>query len=222
MRIAVGAADPHRRRAVGAARRQDLDARGDRRRRARRRRGRRRDAGAPSGPERASLYAAALLAAPRCLRGQPRLWARRDRSGCSRVVWGADTFAFFGGRLIGGPRLWPRVSPGKTWSGAIVGDVRWRGVRRDRRASLPTPAACASRRCSGSASPPRSSARSAISPSSAIKRRFTVKDFEPPDPRPRRRSRSARRASSPRRFSPRWSAGRAAAATGSPPGLFHW
>jgi len=36
-------------------------------------------------------------------------------------VWGADTFAFFGGRLIGGPRLWRRVSPGKTWSGAIVG-----------------------------------------------------------------------------------------------------
>jgi len=23
--------------------------------------------------------------------------------------------------LIGGPRLWRRVSPGKTWSGAIVG-----------------------------------------------------------------------------------------------------
>ena len=37
------------------------------------------------------------------------------------VVWGADVAAYFGGRLIGGPRLWPSVSPGKTWSGAITG-----------------------------------------------------------------------------------------------------
>ena len=37
------------------------------------------------------------------------------------VVWGADIAAYFAGRLIGGPRLWPRVSPGKTWAGAIVG-----------------------------------------------------------------------------------------------------
>src|SRR5208283_1683631 len=37
------------------------------------------------------------------------------------VVWGADIAAYFAGRLIGGPRLWPTVSPGKTWSGAIVG-----------------------------------------------------------------------------------------------------
>jgi len=33
------------------------------------------------------------------------------------VVWGTDIFAYFGGRLIGGPKLWPRVSAGKTWSG---------------------------------------------------------------------------------------------------------
>jgi phosphatidate cytidylyltransferase len=37
------------------------------------------------------------------------------------VVWGADVAAYFAGRLIGGPRLWPSVSPGKTWAGAIVG-----------------------------------------------------------------------------------------------------
>lgn len=37
------------------------------------------------------------------------------------VVWGTDVFAYFGGRLIGGPKLWPRVSAGKTWSGTIVG-----------------------------------------------------------------------------------------------------
>jgi phosphatidate cytidylyltransferase len=37
------------------------------------------------------------------------------------LVWGTDIMAYFGGRLIGGPKLWPRVSPGKTWSGTLVG-----------------------------------------------------------------------------------------------------
>jgi len=37
------------------------------------------------------------------------------------VVWATDTGAFFIGRLVGGPKLWPRVSPGKTWSGAAGG-----------------------------------------------------------------------------------------------------
>ncbi|MFT4098123.1 MAG: CDP-archaeol synthase [Rhodoblastus sp.] len=37
------------------------------------------------------------------------------------VVWGTDVMAYFGGRLIGGPKLWPRVSAGKTWSGTLVG-----------------------------------------------------------------------------------------------------
>jgi len=37
------------------------------------------------------------------------------------VVWATDVFAYFAGRSIGGPKLWPRVSPKKTWSGAIGG-----------------------------------------------------------------------------------------------------
>ena len=37
------------------------------------------------------------------------------------VVWGTDTMAFFGGRAIGGPKLAPRLSPSKTWSGFAVG-----------------------------------------------------------------------------------------------------
>ena len=37
------------------------------------------------------------------------------------VVWTTDIAAFFFGRSIGGPKLWPRVSPGKTWSGFIGG-----------------------------------------------------------------------------------------------------
>ncbi len=37
------------------------------------------------------------------------------------VVWATDCFAYFGGRLIGGPKLWPRISPSKTWSGTLTG-----------------------------------------------------------------------------------------------------
>ncbi len=37
------------------------------------------------------------------------------------VVWSTDSVAYFTGRLIGGPKLMPRVSPKKTWSGAIGG-----------------------------------------------------------------------------------------------------
>lgn len=39
------------------------------------------------------------------------------------VAWATDTAAFFVGRKLGGPRLWRRVSPSKTWSGAIGGLV---------------------------------------------------------------------------------------------------
>ncbi len=39
------------------------------------------------------------------------------------VVWGTDTLAYFTGRSLGGPKLWPRISPKKTWSGAIGGLV---------------------------------------------------------------------------------------------------
>ena len=37
------------------------------------------------------------------------------------VVWASDIGSFFAGRALGGPRLWPRVSPNKTWAGAIGG-----------------------------------------------------------------------------------------------------
>lgn len=37
------------------------------------------------------------------------------------TVWGTDIFAYFGGRLIGGPKLWPQVSPSKTWAGTLCG-----------------------------------------------------------------------------------------------------
>jgi phosphatidate cytidylyltransferase len=37
------------------------------------------------------------------------------------IVWTTDIVAYFLGRMIGGPKLLPRVSPKKTWSGAISG-----------------------------------------------------------------------------------------------------
>jgi phosphatidate cytidylyltransferase len=37
------------------------------------------------------------------------------------VVWATDIGGYFAGRGIGGPKLWPRVSPNKTWAGAVGG-----------------------------------------------------------------------------------------------------
>jgi phosphatidate cytidylyltransferase len=39
------------------------------------------------------------------------------------VVWVTDIGGYFAGRNVGGPKLWPRVSPNKTWAGAIGGFV---------------------------------------------------------------------------------------------------
>lgn len=39
------------------------------------------------------------------------------------LVWATDILAYFVGRTIGGPKLAPKISPGKTWSGAIGGTI---------------------------------------------------------------------------------------------------
>jgi phosphatidate cytidylyltransferase len=39
------------------------------------------------------------------------------------IVWVTDSGGYFAGRGIGGPKLWPRVSPKKTWAGAAGGLV---------------------------------------------------------------------------------------------------
>ena len=65
-------------------------------------------------------YAGAMLLAPMFLRAD-------DTYGFAvivllfAVVWTTDVFGYFAGRIFGGPKLLPAVSPKKTWSGAIAG-----------------------------------------------------------------------------------------------------
>lgn len=39
------------------------------------------------------------------------------------IVWTTDVVGYFAGRAFGGPKLWPAISPKKTWSGAVCGTV---------------------------------------------------------------------------------------------------
>ncbi|MGL4235912.1 phosphatidate cytidylyltransferase [Tabrizicola sp.] len=41
------------------------------------------------------------------------------------VVVASDVLGYFAGRMLGGPKFWPAVSPKKTWSGTVVG---WLGA----------------------------------------------------------------------------------------------
>lgn len=51
----------------------------------------------------------------------------RDSFGTSWVVWlllvviATDVAGYFAGRIFGGPKFWPKVSPKKTWSGTVAG-----------------------------------------------------------------------------------------------------
>jgi phosphatidate cytidylyltransferase len=91
------------------------------------------------------------------------------------VVWGTDVFAYFGGRMIGGPKLWPRVSAGKTWSGTITGVVSGAAL------GLATVYAVAGPQLAGIAVFFVGLATAAVSQAgdlfeSSVKRRFDVKD----------------------------------------------
>lgn len=51
----------------------------------------------------------------------------RDDYGFTWILWlicvvvATDTFGYLVGRLVGGPKFWPKVSPKKTWSGTAGG-----------------------------------------------------------------------------------------------------
>ena len=65
-------------------------------------------------------YAAAIALVPIVARDRPDLGAP-SILWMFAVVWTTDVAAFFAGRAIGGPKLWPAVSPRKTWSGFVGG-----------------------------------------------------------------------------------------------------
>ncbi len=132
-----------------------------------------------------ALYAGALVVSVTLLRISPSfgfvavLWV-------FAVVWGADVAAYFAGRTIGGPRLWPSVSPGKTWSGAIVGALSGAclGLLLSAWTNCVMPLFWL-----GLATAIVSALGDLFE--SALKRRFGVKDFERPHSRPWRTDGSA-------------------------------
>ena len=69
-----------------------------------------------------ALYAGAMLAAPLVIRADAAL-GFIAMIFLFAVVWATDVAAYFAGRLVGGPKLWPAVSPNKTWSGAAAGAI---------------------------------------------------------------------------------------------------
>ncbi len=62
------------------------------------------------------------------------LYILRTQNGAIWMLWLAlvviatDVFGYLVGRTMGGPKLWPRVSPNKTWSGTVAGWVAAGGV----------------------------------------------------------------------------------------------
>jgi phosphatidate cytidylyltransferase len=70
-------------------------------------------------------YCLAIMLACFCL------YALRDLRGINWVIWLVgvvvitDIAGYFVGRLLGGPKFWPRISPKKTWSGTAGG---WLGA----------------------------------------------------------------------------------------------
>ena len=67
-------------------------------------------------------YAGAMLLAPLYLRFDPNYGLQAVLL-LFAIVWTTDVLGYFAGRAIGGPKLWPAVSPKKTWSGAIAGAI---------------------------------------------------------------------------------------------------
>lgn len=64
------------------------------------------------------------------LAGFAIMWMRSEM-GIAWVLWlvlvvvATDVVGYFAGRMIGGPKFWPRISPKKTWAGTTFG---WLGA----------------------------------------------------------------------------------------------
>lgn len=69
----------------------------------------------------AASYAIAIMVA------SSGLVQLRDTGGVLAILWiilvviASDVLGYFAGRMIGGPKFWPAISPKKTWSGTIAG-----------------------------------------------------------------------------------------------------
>ncbi len=74
-----------------------------------------------------AAYALAMLLAA-------HVFVALDHRGAVIVVWlvcivvASDVFGYFAGRLLGGPKVWPAISPKKTWSGTLAGWLGAAGV----------------------------------------------------------------------------------------------
>jgi phosphatidate cytidylyltransferase len=55
------------------------------------------------------------------------LFVLRDEQGTAAMLWllgvviVSDVMGYFAGRILGGPKFWPAISPKKTWSGTVAG-----------------------------------------------------------------------------------------------------
>lgn len=74
----------------------------------------------------AIVYVLAALVALLWLRHQPQS-GRETVLWIVVCVWATDIGAYFLGKIAGGVKLAPRISPGKTWSG-LIGGVCWSAV----------------------------------------------------------------------------------------------
>jgi phosphatidate cytidylyltransferase len=66
------------------------------------------------------IYAGIAFLGPALLRGDPEFGFVAFLF-LAATVWMTDICAYAVGRAVGGPLLWPRVSPNKTWAGAVGG-----------------------------------------------------------------------------------------------------
>ena len=71
-------------------------------------------------PAAGTVYAGIVLICPIVLRSDPEFGVAAILF-LFATVWATDIFAYLVGRALGGPLLWRRVSPKKTWAGAIGG-----------------------------------------------------------------------------------------------------